>query len=81
MLATLVVTFWLYGGLNQVTFLLRCLLVFVVGVAGWGVGWCPLFSRASLYAGIALLNSSVLQDSEAILLVMALGNCLIMFGG
>ena len=36
---------------------------------------------ASVYAGIALLNSSPLQDNDDILLVMAAGSCFMMVGG
>ena len=63
------------------TLRLRCRLRPPVGVVGVMVGWCPLFFRASLYAGMALLNSSESQDSEEILLVMDLEMCLMTVGG
>ena len=63
------------------TFLRRFLLVPAAGVVDCVVGWCPLLSRAAVYAGIALRNSSSLQDSDDILPGMAPGSCFTMVGG
>ena len=63
------------------TLRLRCRLLLPVVADGIMVGWCPLFSNASLYAGIALLNSYGLQDNEDILLVIDTGICLMTLGG
>ena len=45
------------------------------------IGRCPLFSRAATYTGMALVNSSWLQDNVDILLVTDLEICLTTAGG
>jgi len=82
---TLVFTFSLNGGLNHTMLRLRFvfLLLRCSGLFGKCVNfsWNPLFFSAWLYRGAALLNSSALQDSCDILLLIIPGRLRLMLGG
>ena len=78
-LATLVATLMLKGGLNHVTFRFLVLfsLHFLVGsVSNCRFGLYPLFFRASIYGGIASLNVWALLELVESRLLMPFGRFL-----
>ena len=76
---TLVFTFLLYGELNQMMFLFRCLLLLVVFMFAWYLSLClyPHLSKASWYGRIASLKISAETDNDESRDLIEIGSCLI----
>ena len=74
-----VFTFWLYGGLNHITFLFLFLRAFWVLLFLWDIDEkCPLSFTAD---SLTLSHPSLFQGKSEILLLIILGNCLMIAGG
>ena len=75
-----VLTFLLYGGLNQIMFLFLFFFVVLRGV-NMSVGENPLFFSAVSYSPFALLKMVPLEELWDNLRAMDFGICLMMGGG
>ena len=79
----LVLTFLLYGGLNQMIFLFRCFLLLAVSIFALYLSLClyPDLSKASWYGIAELLKISSEEDNDESQDSMESRSCLIIDGG
>ena len=79
----LVLTFLLYGGLNQMIFLFRCFLLLAVSIFALYLSLClyPDLSKASWYGVTESLKISSEEDNDESRDLMQSGSCLMINGG